>query len=152
MNTNKDEAAQIRELNEKNNRLRRTLIHMIMDTYAMNILEQNTCLHPSSGSIPMPPPPHSKKITLEQATLIVKDYFARMKGDAEIQGRRYIDYLGFDVINAKEEEGNYIIECEVGESLFTKEKRRYLVTMGNNGGLLFVANEYALKKREGEGE
>lgn len=82
------------------------------------------------------------KINLEEATLIVKAVFAKIKGEVDVSERRYIDCVGFDVINAKEkEDGIYVIECEVGESLFNKEKSRYVAEVSNEGKLLSLTKK-----------
>lgn len=149
----------IKELSEENKRLRKVIADYISEVDTR--IEKNKELvelmrraleikiPPSLlPSIPTSITRDSKqKVSLEEATLIVKEVFAKMKGNEEIQERRYIDCLGFDVINAKEEEedGKYVIECEVGDSLFNKEKSRYVAEVSNDGELLFLANEYALK-------
>lgn len=83
-----------------------------------------------------------RKISLEEATLIAKEFFAKIKGEPSMAGRRYIDQVGFDVIEAKEkekeeeEQDRYSIVCEVGQSLFTHEKDRFEVEISLYGELL----------------
>lgn len=81
------------------------------------------------------------KIDLEEATFIVKEVFAKIRGEPDMQGRRYIDYVGFDVISAKEKADGYRFLCEVGQSIFNHEKDRYEVEISQYGELLHLQRE-----------
>ena len=51
------------------------------------------------------------------------------------------NWIGFDVIDAMEKEGLYIIQCEAKDNLFSSEKLRYRVKVDAKGEIKVVERE-----------
>ncbi len=82
------------------------------------------------------------KIDTEKAIGVVKDYFIKLKGaNVEVGARRLIDWLNFDVITAREEKDQYIINCELLENLFSTKKERYIIAVNKSGKITEVTKE-----------
>ncbi|MFB6245114.1 MAG: hypothetical protein ABEJ03_02085 [Candidatus Nanohaloarchaea archaeon] len=66
--------------------------------------------------------------TLEDATNSVKSYMADLKGaDVEVSGRQLIDWLDFDVLETKKDDGKFLLKVEIKESMFSDRRNRYRV-------------------------
>lgn len=82
------------------------------------------------------------KIDTERAIGVVKDYFIKLKGaNVEVGARKLIDWLNFDVITAKEETNQFIITCELLETLFSPKKERYKISVSKTGKITEVVKE-----------
>lgn len=84
----------------------------------------------------------TSKISTEKAIEIVKEYFSKLKGaNIEVGLRKLIDWLDFDVINAKEESEQFIIVCELLENLYAKKKDKYTFKISKEGKIIEVTKE-----------
>ncbi len=82
------------------------------------------------------------KIDTEKAIEIVKDYFIKLKGaSVEVGARKLIDWLNFDVITAKEEKDEFVINCELLENLFSQKKEKYKISVNKAGKITEVTKE-----------
>lgn len=85
---------------------------------------------------------------MDKAIEIVRSYFSKMTGEGDFISSADvppINWMGFDVIEAVEKEGVFVVRCEVKEELLSPKKRRYRVKVDAKGELREV-------KRENEGE
>jgi hypothetical protein len=88
------------------------------------------------------------EINMDKAIEIVRSYFSKMTGEEDFISSADVppmNWIGFDVIEAMEKEGVFVVRCEVKEELFSTKKRRYIVKVDTKGELREV-------KRENEGE
>ena len=84
----------------------------------------------------------SKKVNTQKAIEIVKDYFVKLKGaHVEVGTRKLIDWLNFDVISAKEEKGEFVIDCEILGNLFSQQREKYKLTVNKEGEITEVIKE-----------
>ena len=82
------------------------------------------------------------KIDTEKAIEIVKEYFVKLKGaNVEVGARKLIDWLNFDVIIAKEEKDQFVINCELLENLFSTKKEKYKIAVSKSGKITEVIKE-----------
>jgi len=69
-----------------------------------------------------------EEINADAATLIVKDYFEKVKGaKIKIAERPLIDWMDFTVNSVKEENGVFVVKCEFYETLFSQTRVKYVV-------------------------
>ena len=69
-----------------------------------------------------------EEINADAATLIVKDYFEKVKGaKTKIAERPLIDWMDFTVNSVKEENGLFVVKCEFYETLFSQTRVKYVV-------------------------
>jgi len=62
-----------------------------------------------------------EEINADATTLIVKDYFERVKGaKIKIAERPLIDWMDFTANSVKEENGVFVVKCEFYETLFSR--------------------------------
>ena len=60
---------------------------------------------------------NEEEINAERATLVVKDYFEKVKGaEIKIAERPLIDWMDFTVNSVKEENGLFEVRCEFFET------------------------------------
>ncbi|MGB2842779.1 MAG: hypothetical protein WBC40_09970 [Halobacteriota archaeon] len=68
-----------------------------------------------------------EEIDVDRATLIVKDYFEKVKGaKIKIAERPLIDWMNFTVNSVKEENGLFEVRCEFYETLLFRNFLRPL--------------------------
>jgi len=81
-------------------------------------------------------------INAERATLVVKEYFERVKGaEIKIAERPLIDWMDFTVNSVKEENGLFEVRCEFYETLFSKTRVKYMVKVSKKGEIKEVNKE-----------
>ncbi|MBI3032257.1 hypothetical protein HYY69_02180 [Candidatus Woesearchaeota archaeon] len=82
------------------------------------------------------------KIDTEKAIEIVKEYFVKLKGaNIQVGSRKLIDWLGFDVIKAKEENDQFVINCELLENFYSSKKEKYNIIVNKMGKIIEVVKE-----------
>jgi hypothetical protein len=85
---------------------------------------------------------NEEEINAEEATLIVKDYFERVKGaKIKIAERPLIDWMDFTVNSVKEENGLFEVRCEFYETLFSQKRVKYIVKVSKKGEIKEVSKE-----------
>lgn len=76
----------------------------------------------------------TKKISIQEATKIVKDYFGQMLGAGEVvAGKKLIDWLDFRLISALGKTDYYLIKCELKENIFSVTRLTYLIKVSYTG-------------------
>jgi len=83
-----------------------------------------------------------EEINADAATLIVKDYFEKVKGaKIKIAERPLIDWMDFTVNSVKEENGLFVVKCEFYETLFSQTRVKYVVKVSKKGEIKEVSKE-----------
>lgn len=66
-------------------------------------------------------------INLETAMVEAKKFLEKMKGlNLDLGGRKYIDWLEFEVDNVEENDENFILKCKIKEDLFSHKEEMVL--------------------------
>ena len=84
------------------------------------------------------------EINIEKAIEIVRSYFSKIRGEEELISSLNLpssDWIGFDVVDAMEKEGLYVIRCELKENIFSSKKLRYTVKVDAKGEIKAVERE-----------
>ena len=84
------------------------------------------------------------EIDIEGAIEIVRSYFRKIRGEDELVSSLDLPHsnlIGFDVIDAMEEEDVYVIRCELKENIFSSKKLRYTVKVDVKGEIKEVKRE-----------
>ena len=84
------------------------------------------------------------EINIEKAIEIVRSYFSKIRGEEELISSLNLpssDWIGFDVVDAMEKEGLYVIRCELKENIFSSKKLRYTVKVDAKGEIKVVERE-----------
>lgn len=83
-----------------------------------------------------------EEINAERATLVVKDYFEKVKGaEIKIAERPLIDWMDFTVNSVKEENGLFVVKCEFYENIFSQIRVKYMVKVSKKGEIKEVSKE-----------
>ena len=76
-----------------------------------------------------------EKISMEEATKIVKSYFDTVKGKLMIGQMPLIDLLGFNIISVEQVNGFYEVKCEFNDNMFSDKRRlKYAVKLYKESG------------------
>lgn len=84
------------------------------------------------------------EVSLKEAISIANDYFSDLyheKEYAKAIGLPNLNWVGFNVIDADESEGIYVIKCEVKENYFSANKRKYTIRISKEGAIIGVKRD-----------
>lgn len=85
-----------------------------------------------------------QEINMDRAIELARDYFSKLYREeeyAKAAGLTIPNLIGFNTISATEEDGLYIIKCEVKESYFSITKYKYILKINKLGELKELKRE-----------
>jgi hypothetical protein len=85
-----------------------------------------------------------QEINIVKAIELARDYFSKLYREeeyAKATGLAIPNLIGFNTISATEENGLYVIKCEVKESYFSLNKNVYTVKINKMGELKELKRE-----------
>ena len=83
-----------------------------------------------------------KEINAGAAAKVVKNFLEEMRGaKIKLFNRPLFDWMNFKVTSVDEENGLFIVKCELLEDLFSSKKEKYTIKVNKKGEIKRVRKE-----------
>ena len=81
-------------------------------------------------------------INADTASFLVKDYLNKIRfGNVEMSGRPLIEQMDFTITQVEEQEGVFIVKCELNQNLFDTKKIYYTFEVDKKGKIKKIKGE-----------